>query len=453
MLRHELEGLRASHRQLEQTGQQTTYDRDYFKALLDASPDAVVCVDMQRRVTSVNSAFERLFGFSHANLEGRPLLDFILPSGYESEGHDISNRVGRGEVVSTETERRKADGTSVQVWLVVAPVYVEGKLIGILGIYHDISAQKQNEARLRETEERYRALFERSFDWVYLHDLEGRFVDANPATVRGLGYSRDEFGRLDFGSLLTPGQIPRAMAMLKEIREKGTQRTSTEFRIRHKSGSYVEVETMAALVYRGGKPDLIQGIARDITQRKRDEETISRLAFYDPVTSLPNRSLLGDRLANAVKRAAREGGHLVVMMLDLDRFKDFNDRLGHHAGDGLLRLVGERLTAVLRESDTVARLGGDEFVILAPGLDGPEAASVVATKLLEAFRDSFALNGETVSVTASIGVALFPEHGQDADGLIRSADTAMYAAKEAGRNTFRTYAAHMKPGGHDARRR
>jgi diguanylate cyclase (GGDEF)-like protein len=173
------------------------------------------------------------------------------------------------------------------------------------------------------------------------------------------------------------------------------------------------------------------------------EEKIKDLAYHDSLTSLPNRLVFTDRLTLAVSQAQRQGSTLAVLFLDLDRFKVINDSLGHSLGDLLLQQVGARLTGCLRAGDTVARLGGDEFVLLLPGVQGAAEAERVALKVLETLRQPFHLEGRELFVTASMGISLFPNDGQDADALVRNADAAMYRAKEQGRDSHRLYAPLM----------
>jgi diguanylate cyclase (GGDEF)-like protein len=173
---------------------------------------------------------------------------------------------------------------------------------------------------------------------------------------------------------------------------------------------------------------------RDVTKEKETEATIRHLAFHDPLTNLPNRVLLQERLGQALTHTARYGNTGAFMMLDLDRFKDINDTLGHSVGDMLLQEVSSRLMGVLRKSDTVARMGGDEFVVLVPTLNSQESVAAIVAKILKSLRKPYLLEGERHEVTTSIGVACFPEDGADAETLLKNADIALYRAKEMGRN-------------------
>jgi diguanylate cyclase (GGDEF)-like protein/PAS domain S-box-containing protein len=177
----------------------------------------------------------------------------------------------------------------------------------------------------------------------------------------------------------------------------------------------------------------------DITTRKEMEEKIKRLAYHDSLTGLPNRMLLSDRLNMAKILSDRNRKKLALMMLDIDKFKEINDTLGHHIGDLLLQVVAEKLTGILRKEDTVARFGGDEFVLVLPDQIDVQTALNVARKVIDAFRGTVVLEGRALIITSSIGISIYPDHGQDIDTVLKNADSAMYRAKQAGRNQYRLY--------------
>ena len=190
------------------------------------------------------------------------------------------------------------------------------------------------------------------------------------------------------------------------------------------------------------KQDKLAGFVlmlNDITERRQHEDTIHHLAYHDALTGLPNRVLLNDRLCQALASANRTGIRGALMILDLDRFKDINDSLGHSMGDLLLKAVGKRLTGLLRKSDTVSRMGGDEFVLLLPSIASTESAAVTAAKIVTAFNEPFDCNGRILSITASIGIVDFPDYGGDAETVLKNADIALYRVKEAGKNNFQRY--------------
>jgi diguanylate cyclase (GGDEF)-like protein/PAS domain S-box-containing protein len=180
---------------------------------------------------------------------------------------------------------------------------------------------------------------------------------------------------------------------------------------------------------------------RDVTARKKYEEEIKHLAYHDALTGLPNRVLLSDRIVQTLGQNSRNNAQGALMILDLDNFKDINDTLGHGVGDLLLQEVSARLKALVRKSDTVSRMGGDEFVLLLPKVASPEAAAQLARKIVKAFQEPFACGGNRLNVTASLGIAIFPDDGSDEETLLKRADIALYRAKEQGRNTYQQYSA------------
>jgi diguanylate cyclase (GGDEF)-like protein len=181
---------------------------------------------------------------------------------------------------------------------------------------------------------------------------------------------------------------------------------------------------------------LYRAAQEELAKRRELEKQLAYSATHDPLTGLPNRSRISDRLSLELAHARRRKQRLILMMLDLDQFKKINDTLGHGMGDKVLRAVGKRLSGLLRKSDTVARIGGDEFMLILPELRQPEGAATVAVKVLESIRKPLVLDGHELNVTASVGVAIYPDHGQDAETLMHNADIAMYRAKGAGRNNW-----------------
>ena len=188
-----------------------------------------------------------------------------------------------------------------------------------------------------------------------------------------------------------------------------------------------------------GKERIILLAIEDITERKEIEREIKHIAYHDPLTGLPNRMLLIDRATVAIHQADRNRIKVAFMMIDLDKFKEINDTLGHHIGDLLLKSVAEKLTSILRQVDTVARFGGDEFVLLLPEQKDAQSALQVAQKIMDAFRDAIPLDGHTLTITSSIGISLYPDHGADIDTILKTADSAMYQAKQEGRGRYQLY--------------
>ena len=308
-------------------------------------------------------------------------------------------------------------------------------------------------ARLEQSERLYRHLVNSSPDVIYTLDPEGRFTFVNDRFETLLGIGRQALIGQHFSLLVHEDDRERAQHVFTERRAGERASRNVELRLRGQRGGGLGEPPVATLLFNsiglyegrvdGGEaandPDSAAyhgtyGVARDITERKRAEETISYQAYHDILTDLPNRVLFRDRLDVAMLQATRSGAELAVMFIDLDRFKLVNDTLGHMRGDDLLKQAAGRLKESLRRGDTLARLGGDEFIVMLPRMVGREEASVVARKCLECLQLPFTLGDQEVQISASIGIAVFPADGETIDQLLAHADIAMYRVKAEGKN-------------------
>jgi diguanylate cyclase (GGDEF)-like protein/PAS domain S-box-containing protein len=289
---------------------------------------------------------------------------------------------------------------------------------------------RQVQAELRESEERYRLLVELCPDPIIVH-CEGIVVYVNAATLALAGVERIE--DIVDHPLLDFIQADFHDSVLERTRyaiDRGDGGGMSEITLERPDGDLVQIEaTTMPVTYKGRAA--IQAVLRDVTERKRAEAALAHQALHDALTGLPNRELLLDRLQQAIAAAQRDGTSLGLLLMDLDRFKEVNDTLGHHAGDLLLKQVGTRLRGALRAADTIARLGGDEFAVILPATDAAGVIGVVET-LLSRLQAPFSVEGQPVVVGASIGTAFSPEHGIEGNTLMRRADVAMYVAKRTG---------------------
>jgi diguanylate cyclase (GGDEF)-like protein/PAS domain S-box-containing protein len=305
-----------------------------------------------------------------------------------------------------------------------------------------VSKQKGVERAIRESEKRYRLLFERNLAGVFRTTLAGRVLDCNPAAASMFGYnSPDEVMALPMANLYYSAS-DREVFLTKIKSEKSI--TNYEMRFRRKNGDlFCAIGNMSLIEDESGAGEILEGTVVDITERKVAEERVQSLAYYDILTGLPNRALLRDRLSIALAAARRQKHKVALLFLDLDRFKIINDSLGHSAGDLLLQEVAERLRGCAREQDTVGRLSGDEFLIVLTHMKDMHDAAVAAERFMDAMTSGFVIQGQSLSISCSLGVSIFPEHGADSEALIKNADAAMYRAKDDGRNNFRFYTADM----------
>jgi diguanylate cyclase (GGDEF)-like protein/PAS domain S-box-containing protein len=339
-----------------------------------------------------------------------------------------------------------ANGEVRWVWERGTGVYDNaGQLQAIEGIIQDITARKQSSQALREAERRYYNLFENALEGIFRTTIDGQYLDANPALARiyGFGSAAELITSLkDIRNQLyvEPSRREEFMALVKA---RGSV-SAFESQVYRKTGEVIWISENARAVFdEQGHVVCYEGTVEDVTERKIYQARIEQQANFDTLTGLANRSLLHDRLQQAIRSAATFGTRLAVVFVDLDRFKFINDGLGHHVGDELLQAMAQRLRSSVRESDTVARLGGDEFVLLINGQGGPDAISVVLERMLYAISQPWTIPQGDFNVTCSIGVALYPDDGGSAETLLKHADTAMYRAKEKGRNNFQFFTAEL----------
>ncbi|MGM0553577.1 MAG: EAL domain-containing protein [Pseudomonadota bacterium] len=313
------------------------------------------------------------------------------------------------------------------------------------GLTLDITAHRQATAALEESEGRYRDVVNHISEVIFRTDADGRWTLLNPAWEGLTGYPVEETLGQAMRDFVDSGDRPDAEAFCSTLLEGGSHAQAEEIRLRTRAGELRWVSIYASARFDAdGRVSAIFGTMTDISDRKRAEEEIRRLAFFDGLTGLPNRTLLHDRLGQTLANTGRTGMHGAVLFIDLDNFKDINDTLGHAVGDHLLQQVAERMLASMREADTLARLGGDEFVIILNDLDRDPAgaatqAEAVGRKLIKLFRPPFRLAGQDRHVTPSIGATLFSGHSFEVEDILKQADLAMYRAKNAGRNTVRFY--------------
>jgi diguanylate cyclase (GGDEF)-like protein/PAS domain S-box-containing protein len=430
--RKKLEGdTRASHERL--------------RAVIQAAPVAIIDCALDDIVRMWNPAAERIFGWKEAEVLGKPLG--IVPGALEGEARAQREGSRAGEIVWIEdTQRQHRDGHLIDASVTLAPVYdAEGRVSGTMSTVIDISRRKQAEAALRESEAQLRLAMDAAQlgMWYWECDTD-RFTYSEGLNAL--------FGRPEESALIDYRVLKERLhaedrelfdAAMRHAVKQGDD-FQVDFRVVWPDGSVHWVANRGQ-VHRGadGRAQRVIGVAMNITERKLAEQRIAHMAHHDALTGLPNRVLLRDRIQQAIAQAHRAGSQLAVLFLDLDRFKNINDSLGHQLGDRLLQSVASRILVCVREGDTVSRVGGDEFVIVIPGIGATSDASAVASKMLEVLATAFHLHGNDLHVAASIGISLYPADGSDAETLMRNADTAMYHAKDSGRANYQFFTQHM----------
>ncbi|NNM83248.1 MAG: EAL domain-containing protein [Burkholderiales bacterium] len=414
--------------------------QEYYRMIFDESADAIVLADASSgEILDLNPAMERLCGWKKSELVGKHQKVLHPDESGEFTCSFEKHRSGdAGEVLESKVLTRSGEIRHVAVHAAV--LHISGRKT-LLGFFRDISEKKRIDGKLVESGQQlrlYARIFEQSGQGIVIAGKDGTIVEINPAVTRMTGFSREELiGQKP--DLFASGLYDRDFyrEMWGQIERSGFWQG--ELSERRKDGSLFSTWTsISAIRDEEGSVANYIAIFGDLSENRAFEERVNQLAYFDSLTGLPNRMLLSDRTDSAIRAAEREKSSLALLMLDLDRFRNINDTLGHPFGDRLLRETAARFRNALREEDTVSRLGGDEFHILLPGCDA-EAAAGVARKLLDCFSTPFKIDAHELDITASIGIALFPEDGQNFEMLFRSAETAMYRAKEEGRNRSEFY--------------
>ncbi|MDB6142669.1 MAG: hypothetical protein JWP80_1713 [Pseudomonas sp.] len=327
-----------------------------------------------------------------------------------------------------------------ELWLRVRNL-LRLKTIGDLLQRHSLNLESQVRQRTSDLQQ-FRTAMDVTADAIILVNRATlRFIEFNAATTSMLGYSRDELMQLS-PEALTGTSADDVRVLYDGIISGQYANQLIETQLRHKDGSFVQVEVRRQ-AYRSGNEWIIVGVVRDITDRKEADKRLLHMAHYDALTGLPNRTLFYNTLETALAQAAEREWQVAVLLIDLDHFKDVNDTRGHATGDELLRQVGNRLMHCVRIRDTIGRLGGDEFALILIMEDGAKGSTAAVDKIREVLRDPFYLNGHEIPVTVSIGITLFPDDDTSPDVLIKYADTALYRAKQAGRDCYRFFTTQM----------
>ena len=427
-----------------------------YAMLAEASPVGIFRADATGRCVYVNERWCRLAGRTP---------DAALSLGWRHAVHPGDAPLVNAEWERTTTSRTDygqefrflhPDGTVVWVYGQAGPVRTaDGTLEGFIGTVTDIRERKRMEQAMLESEQRLSRVLKGANDGWWEWDIASGAMSCAPRWWSMLGYDAQVLGSSAeaWRGLTHPDDLSHVAEVLDAALAEGAESYEVEYRMLHKDGHDVPI-LQRAFIQRdeAGRPVRISGTNMDLTERKEAERQIRELAFYDPLTRLPNRRLLMERLGRAMTASQRTQRYCALLFIDLDQFKVLNDTLGHDAGDRLLVAVADRLVVSVRAGDTVARLGGDEFVVMLEGLGSTEpqaatAAQMVAEKVAAAINAPYSLDGagpETHHNSCSIGVGLFLGLAEPADVLLKHADLALYQAKESGRNSIRFFSAAMQ---------
>jgi diguanylate cyclase (GGDEF)-like protein/PAS domain S-box-containing protein len=407
-------------------------NQEWLNLLFEFAPDAYYVNDLKGNFVDGNKAAEELIGYPKEELIGKSFLKLnLLPLSQIPRAAALlaRNLLGQSTGPDEFTIRRK-DQSLAPVEIRTYPIKTKGETL-VLGIARDIIERKQAEDAIRESEEQFRSFFEYASIGTVMANLEGRFTKVNRAVCEMLGYSEQELLKKTFHDITHPDDLKEYLEHVQRLLSGETDFFRMEKRYIHKDGHSVWVALNAAAV-RGAEGNVSRfiGQIQDITERKNTEAQLLHLATHDPLTNLLNRALFYDRLNHAIANAKRNAQQLAVLFVDLDDFKSVNDTHGHQIGDWILAAVAGRLKLCARESDTVARMGGDEFTYVLENIIRPADAELIAKKILTTLARPLRVDGIEFTISASIGISIYPDDGIDIESLIQHADSAMYRAKE-----------------------
>ena len=446
-----------------------------YQGIFNAANDAFIISDFTGKIVDANPQACKMYGYYHDEIIKLRVKDLVHPSYHNFFENFTTDTHLQLEKFPTESVDVRKDGTFFNVEIKINKFEYKGKN-HFLSIIRDVTERKliekrlqkaylemeqrveertteltdayqqlileveerkQAEEALKESEKKFRTLFEEAREPVYITTRDGTFIDVNKATLDLIGYTREEMIKLKAQDFYIESEVREKF---QEAIEKNGFVKDFTVKLRRKDKRIIEC-LITATAWRApdGRIQGYQGIMRDITDQKHWEEKLAYLATHDPLTNLPNRRLFHDHLIVALAHSERKEQKLAVLLFDLDQFKQINDSFGHEVGDQLLKEVSRRIKKIGRKGDTIARLGGDEFLILLPEILQGKDAELVAEKFRKALEEPFSLGNINIKITISIGIAIYPDDGDNGEELIRCADIAMYQAKDMGRNICRRY--------------
>jgi diguanylate cyclase (GGDEF)-like protein/PAS domain S-box-containing protein len=415
---------------------------DKYRTIMEDMKESYYEIDLNGNFKFFNDALCRQLGYPREELMGMNYRVYTRPEQVKEQVEIYKQvyRTGNPNELFTMEQIRK-DGKLILVESSVFPLRNDnGKIVGFRGIGRDVTERTQMEEALRLSGERYRTILEEIEEGYYEVDLDGNFTFANDAACHQFGYCREELIGMNYRAYVPKEDVKNVYRTWNKVFRTGEPVKSFPFATIRKDGTHIYLETsISPMRNKQGKIVGFRSISRDITERKQFEQKLAEMATHDSLTGLPNRILLSDRLLVGTALAKRNGHRLAVLMLDLDKFKDVNDDMGHSVGDELLKAVGQRLSGIMRKSDTVCRIGGDEFVLVLPQISQVGDVTKFAERILNAFQEPFVFGRHRLQITTSMGIAVYPDDGVDTDHLLKYADSAMYMAKEQGRGIYKYY--------------
>ncbi|PSL36294.1 diguanylate cyclase with PAS/PAC sensor [Planomicrobium soli] len=412
--------------------------KEKLEVFWENATDPVFFINTKGEIIKVNPAFEKTFEYSEEEMVNQK--GSIVPLHMKSDPKAIVERILKGETVNShETIRLTKSGNPLNIISSYTPVRNANRdIIGATIFYKNVTELKKAEKDLQKSQEKYKLITESAFDIITLIDSAGLIEYVSPSNEKILGYPDSAY----IGNPFTTNVHPEdAFGLIETVTSlmDGDKPATIEVRFQHQDGQWIWMEVSPTPVLTDGNVMQVLTIARDITERKRLQDKIAKMAFFDHLSGIPNRRTFDNRLQAAIQQADRSGKKVAVLLMDGRKFKQINDRFGHDTGDAVIKEMAIRLQAAVRPVDTAARLGGDEMGVVLPELDSLDLAEETAKRILASYEEPFTFNGYDIKMGAGIGISLYPDHTANEKQLIKFADLALYEAKKADRDEYVIY--------------
>lgn len=411
----------------------------FYRSLFEYNPDMVFFLDTHGIIAEVNGTVIETLGYSKEEIVLNPLEKFF-PANEQVLLQKHFKRAVNRETQYTHTALLQKCGTLIYITLIIIPAISEDKVIGFFALAKDITDLKKSENELEESKLTFSSIADGALMGVYIVQEDGKVVYGNKKFYQMLGISEHQTA-VNFHEYVHPEDLSALLSRRKVLinEDKGLIHT---FRMMKEDNTVLDIESHSKMIFLQNKPHIV-GSVQDITERKKAAELNEYMAYHDFLTSLPNQRLFYEKLEQELIISKALKQPLTVMMLDLDRFKYVNDTLGHSLGNELLKEIAARLSTCIGEDDILARLGGDEFGIILSNIGYTNRVIEFAKKLIESLEEPFIIKTYELYITASIGISIFPNDGEDTETLIKHADSALYKAKEKGKNTYQIFISSM----------
>jgi len=409
---------------------------DIYRMLVEQSPNSFFFLNKSGIIHTPNEGFLNILGCTKKEIASRSIEGFLNISQIPVF-KSLLNRAFEGKIQHFYTELINKNNNTVQIELTLIPVNVNGHIIGVGGITKDITAEKEIEHELMESELKFRSIVEEAFVGVYIIQ-DGKFIYGNPRLFSLLG-TKNPFER--YREFVHPDDLQNLRQIVNRLAE-GKPGIDHTFRVINTKGDIIEVEAHTKKIFYQDQPTIL-GTVQDITEQKQIQELNKYLAYNDTLTNLPNRRLFQENLEKELIVSKTLEQKIAIMYLDLNRFKYINDTLGHVVGDQLLRQIADRLRICLGDKNELFRMGGDEFAVIMPNIKNTHQAVHLSKAIIEALEDPFFIGGYKLFITTSIGISIFPADGEEAQVLMKNADSALYKSKETGKNAYHIYTSSL----------